>query len=129
MDRIFRSDIEKRMMVLFFGDLMISFFAFLFSANIISWSKKFSVPDIEFIKVKIIVFAISVLFYAFFLELYSTTRIFDRKLLYLRSCLTAVFSFLTLSFIYYLVPYIAMEGKMLIIALFIFFISCQKSLI
>ena len=122
MNRMFKSDIEKRMMVLFFGDLLISFFACFSSANIILWNETFCVPNIAFLKVKIIVFAISVLFYSFFLELYSTARVFDRNLLFLRSFLSAIFSLLTLSIIYYLIPYAIMEGKILLIALLIFFV-------
>lgn len=122
MVRFYISDIEKRMVALFTGDLIISFFAFLLSAYIMSLSNNIYVSDIKFLKVKIVVFAISVLFYSFFLELYSTTRIFDRKLLFFRSFLTAIFSFLTLSFIYYQVPYIAIENKMLTITLLIFFV-------
>jgi sugar transferase (PEP-CTERM system associated) len=116
--------IEKRVTVLLAGDLVINVFAFLFCAFIISsLHNNIFVLRVEFLKVKIIVFIIFVLFNSFFLDLYSVTRVFDRKLLFERSFLAALVSFLTLSIFYYFVPYMALENKMLIITLFVFFIS------
>lgn len=116
------SDIERRMVVLFIGDLFICFFTFLLSLYIISGSKNIYSPELEFLKVKIAIFIAIVLFYSFFVELYSIKRIIDKKLLILRALLVAVFSFFSLSLIYYLIPYMAIGSKMLTLALLIFLV-------
>ena len=122
MNWFFKTNIEKRMILLFSGDLFISIFVFLFVIYKMSGDKNIPVSNGDFFEVKIAVSTLSVLFFSFLTELYETKKPFIKKLIPPKSLFAVIFSFIFLSIIYYLLPYLAIDKRMLALALLIFFV-------
>lgn len=118
---IFKSNIEKRMVLLFLGDLTASIVSFVVGIYLANTNT--NAINYNLFELKIAFFATSVLFFSFFLELYRIKRAFDHKLIFLRSSLTTTASFLSLSTIFYLIPYLRVGIVTLALAHLLFFAS------
>ncbi len=122
MNWVFKNNIEKRMLLLIWGDLLVCVIAFFLSLNRILDINMLDIPHYKLIELKIGFFTALVVFSSFLLELYGSKRVFDRKLLLFKSGFAALLSFLTLNAVYFAIPDLAIDWKTLAFALFIFFI-------
>ncbi len=113
---LLRDNIGKRVMVLFFGDSLISFFAFIFAFNNVSGDKFANVRE-NSLNVTILIFIVTSLFFSIFIEIYTCYKKFNRKSLLLRSFFASVLSFVLFTAISFLVPIIKVDNSVLITAL------------
>ena len=116
---ILKNNIGKRVIVLFLGDSLISFFAFIFSINEVSGGKFANVPE-NSLNITILVFIVTSLFFSIFIEIYTCYKNFKRKSLMFRSFFAAVLSFLLFTVISFFVPIIKVDKSVLVVALLAF---------
>ncbi|MGR3319702.1 MAG: TIGR03013 family XrtA/PEP-CTERM system glycosyltransferase [Candidatus Anammoxibacter sp.] len=119
---IVKNNIGIRMIMLFSGDSLLCVLAFIFCACKITGNNISVVIDNNVLSVKIPVFVISVIFFSFFIEVYSGRKHFDRKSLIIRSFFANILSFVSLFVIYYFIPILKIDSKLLVYTLAVFFV-------
>ena len=119
---IIKNNVGIRMVILLIGDSLISILALVFCACIISGNNIGAVIDNDVLDARLPVFVINVIFFSFFIEVYGGRKHFDRKSLIIRSIFANIFSFLCLSVIYYFIPIIRIDSRLLGFTLAIFFV-------
>lgn len=118
----FSSDVCKRMVVLFSGDLLFSIFSLFICACKISGNKFSSFFNNDILSFKIPVFTATVLIFSFYVEVYTGRKSFKSRSLVLKSLFAGILTFVSLTLIYYFFPNHKIDSKLLIYSLLMFFV-------